>query len=170
MPTSLAGSAPVLEIREWRYRDGLEPPATAADFDDSKWEVIRNAQVGRGKGGTSSGWYRTVLTVPERMGGIPIGKRPLQLVVLANAYAEIWVDGDFKIQYDPAQPSTASKNQLQGYEIAGFNKPNVIRLGARKPGDKLAIAALVINGPISRPVSKYSIRYARLEFASGPAK
>jgi hypothetical protein len=156
---------PRLDLTEWRYRDGLEPNATAPSFDDSKWEVINDAAKGRGNGGASAGWYRIAVTIPEKLGSTPVAGKPLQLVILPDEYAEVWIDGDFKFQLDPAQPPSAPKNRSLGYEIAGFNKANVIQLGPRKPGDKISIAVLVINGPIAKPIGKYAIRSARLEFA-----
>lgn len=158
-----------LEIAEWKYRDALEPSATAPTFDDSKWEVIKDPAKGRGTGGVSYGWYRTVLKIPEKLGNTPVAARPLQLSVLANDYAEVWLNGDFKFQFDPNQPASAPKNAIQGYEIAGFNKPNVINLAPLKlkPGDSLPIAILVANGPLGKPVGKYFLQYVRLEFAAG---
>lgn len=170
-PAAVPAKAPTsarLELAEWRYRDGLEPSATAANFDDSKWEVIRDPATGRGNGGASYGWYRAVVTVPEKLGAVPLAGKPLQLSVLADDYAEVWIDGDFKFQFDPDQSPAAPKNRPLGYEIAGLDKANVVALGARKPGDKLVIAIVVANGPLGKPVGKYLLRHARLEFA--PAK
>jgi len=168
LPAPAAKASPSrLEITEWRYRDALEPVATAPTFDDAKWEVVKDAATGRGPGGLSHGWYRAVVTVPERLGSLPVAGKPLRLVILANDYAEVWVNGDFKFQFDAAQPPGVGKNRNSGYEIAGFNKPNVVSLGALKPGDTLPVAVLVINGPIAKPVGKYALKYARLEFAPG---
>lgn len=169
VPTTAKAPLPVrLELTEWRYRDGLEPSATATNFDDSKWELIRDPATGRGNGGASFGWYRTAFTVPEKIGANSIGGKPLQLLILADDYAEVWIDGDFKFQFDPDQAPAAAKNRPLGYEIAGFDKANVIQLGAHKPGDKIVIAVLVANGPLGKPVGKYKLRYARIEPA--PAK
>jgi hypothetical protein len=92
------------------------------------------------------------------------GKR-LQLSVLANDYAEVWIDGDFKFQFDPEQPPAAAKNRPFGFEIAGFNKANAVPLGVRKPGEKITLAVVVANGPLGKPVGKYQLQYARIEFA-----
>jgi hypothetical protein len=165
---SPTAAAPFLAVTEWRYRDGLEPQATAPGFDDSKWETIKDPATGRGKGGVSYGWYRTTLQVPERIGNVPVAGKPLQLAVLADKYAEVWVNGDFRFQFDPKQAPSAPKNRPMGYEIAGFNKANVVPLGVRKAGDAIPVAVLTINGPLGKPIGNYSIRYARLEFA--PAK
>jgi hypothetical protein len=167
-PTPAAAApavTPRLDLTEWRYRDGLEPSATAANFDDSKWELIHDPATGRGNGGASYGWYRAVVTVPERLGTAPVAGKPLQLSVLADDYAEVWIDGDFKFQYDPDQSPAAPKNRPLGYEIAGLDKANVVFLGAHKPGDKLVIAIVVANGPLGKPVGKYLLRHARLQFA-----
>jgi len=165
LPLASAAQTARMDLMEWRYRDGLEPSATAANFDDSKWEVIHDPATGRGNGGASYGWYRTTITLPEKLGTVAIAGKPLQLTVLADDYAEVWIDGDFKFQYDPDQPPTASKNRSLGYEIAGLDKANVVSLGTRKPGDKLVIAIVVANGPLGKPVGKYLLRHARVELA-----
>lgn len=162
---SKTSPSPRVELTEWRYRDGLEPSATATNFDDSKWEVIKDPATGRGNGGASFGWYRTVFTVPEKLGNVPVAGKPLQLSVLANDYAEVWIDGDFKFQFDPELPPSAAKNRPLGYEIAGFNKTNVVPLGSRKPGEKITIALVVANGPLGKPVGKYQLQAARIELA-----
>src|SRR5437899_726142 len=77
-----AAVPPFLEITEWRYRDGAEPSAIAPGFDDSKWEAIKDAATGRGKGGISYGWYRTTVQIPEKIGGVPVAGKPLQLSIL----------------------------------------------------------------------------------------
>jgi hypothetical protein len=167
-PPAIPGAPSRLELTDWRYRDGLEPSANAPEFDDSKWEVIKDPAAPRGSGGLSYGWYRATVTVPERLGNTPVAGRELRLTVLAEKYAEVWVDGQFRFQFDPAQPPTASKNRPWGYEIAGFTKANVIPLGKRAPGTAIKLAVLVINGPISKPIGKYALRQARLELVPLP--
>src|SRR5690348_5818427 len=80
-----------LDLTDWRYRDGLEPNAMAPAFDDSKWEVITDAAKGRGNGGTSAGWYRMSLTIPEKLGTTAVAGKALQLVILPDEYAEVWI-------------------------------------------------------------------------------
>src|SRR5258708_38268278 len=49
----------------------LSPDARAADFDDSKWEVIPadSLEGRRGHGRLSFNWYRLNVTVPEKVAG-----------------------------------------------------------------------------------------------------
>ena len=47
-----------------------EPHAGVADFDDAKWEVITpdSLDARRGHGKFSFNWYRTSVTIPEKVG------------------------------------------------------------------------------------------------------
>src|ERR1041384_3753908 len=47
------------------------PDARAADFDDSKWEIIPadSLEKRRGHGRLSLNWYRIEVTIPEKVGG-----------------------------------------------------------------------------------------------------
>jgi hypothetical protein len=162
-------SAEEVLFPRWRFRDGREPIAQAADFDDSAWEVIDNAGKPRGPQGVSFGWYRTTFVVPDQIDGEPIAGRALRLAVLVDDYAEVFVEGEFKQSFKPGEPAEHPANKSKGHEIAGFNKPNVINLGVREPGAKIRVAVLAINGPIHAPIGGYFIRYARIEFAGDSA-
>src|ERR1051326_872820 len=46
----------------------ITPHAGAADFDDSTWPVLDDLRARKGNGRLSFNWYRTTLTIPERVG------------------------------------------------------------------------------------------------------
>src|SRR5215475_12844413 len=48
------------------------PDARAADFDDSKWEVLRpdSLEDRRGHGRLSFNWYRVNITIPEKVAAL----------------------------------------------------------------------------------------------------
>ena len=55
----------------------IEPRAGRADFDDSAWATIapESLVARRGGGRIAFNWYRTTLTVPEKIGGVPTARR-----------------------------------------------------------------------------------------------
>src|SRR5262249_8854356 len=92
------------------------PHAGAADFDDASWPVVAPTTRGarRGHGRLSFGWYRLRFTVPARLGGLDTAGTSVVFEVVADDYAEIWVDG--------RQPRTLG--QSGGPLVRGYNAPN----------------------------------------------
>jgi hypothetical protein len=74
----------------------IEPHAGAAEFDDSAWPVITPESLvqRRGNGRLSFGWYRLVLTVPERIGDVRTNGATFVFKTALDDYAEIWVNGE----------------------------------------------------------------------------
>jgi hypothetical protein len=136
-----------LDLKEWRYREGLEPVALAADFDDSAWAV--DSEIHRGRGtGSVMGWFRRVVEIPERIAGFPVAGSRAALVANVDDYGEIWVDGAYRSP------------------IAGFNKEQEALLSEQgQPGDRFVVAILAVNGPIARPIGGIFVRYARVRFS-----
>jgi len=134
------------------------PHAGAADFDDSKWEVIAPTSLSqrRGTGRLGFNWYRISLTVPEQIDGFPTSGSTAVFETSLDDYAEIWVNGEL--------PRALGQNG--GSVIAGWNGTNRLVIGRDlKPGQKIQLAIFGINGPISNPPTNYIwMRFARLEF------
>ena len=101
-------------------------------------------------------WYRTGLTIPERIGDFDTMGAKAVLTVVVDDYAEVWVDG--QIPRQAGYPSAAT--------IQGYNMPNrVVLSDALRPGAKFQIAVFGINGPISvAPANPVFFREARVEF------
>lgn len=137
------------------------PHAGAADFDDSKWEVLDPTTLAqrRSAGRLSFNWYRINLTIPERIGGYNTTGSTVMFETSVDDYAEIWVDGEI--------PRAAG--QSGGSVIKGWNAANRLVIGRNvKPGQKIQLAIFGINGPISNPPTNYIyLRYARIEFHKG---
>jgi gluconolactonase len=141
------------------------PHAGAAEFDDSKWEVISPTTLDqrRGNGRLGFNWYRIKLTVPERIGDFdPTGTTAVFETSLDD-YAEIWVDGEL----------SRALGQSGGSIIAGWNAENRLVIGRDvRPGQQIQLAIFGVNGPLSNPPTNFIyIRYARLAFyksAPGP--
>jgi gluconolactonase len=136
----------------------ITPHAGAADFDDSKWEVLPASQLEARKstGRFCFNWYRIKITLPEKVGNFdPTGSTVVFEVVLDD-YAEIWVDGKL--------PTVLG--QSGGPLVKGFNAPNRVVIGRNvKPGQQIQLAVFGMNGPISNPPGNFIwIRSATLDF------
>jgi gluconolactonase len=180
-----AGAA--LARAEWRYHDArivetvfrapgldrrpsgppnktqdIEPRAGAADFDDSSWDVIPadSLQQRRGTGRVCFGWYRLHCAIPERAGDFITAGSTVELELVLDDYAEIWVDGRLPRHL----------GQRGGNLVAGWNAENRVVLTHRAfAGQSFTIAVFGMNGPISDPPANYLwIRSAKLRFLPTP--
>jgi gluconolactonase len=136
----------------------IAPHAGEAGFDDSAWPGIEPKGLGdrRGGGKVSFIWYRTNLTIPEKIGSFETKDSKAVLTVYVDDYAEVWVNGEVRRRAGIVSPST----------IQGFNIPNrVVLADSVKPGDKFQVAIFGINGPISvAPTNFIFFRQASVEF------
>ncbi len=139
----------------------IVPQAGAAAFDDSGWPAIEPAALEerRSHGRLAFNWYRTRLTLPERVGDFDVRGATIVLEVVLDDYAEIWVDGRLP----------AVLGQTGGQVITGFNAPNrVVLTRDARPGQQIQLAIFGINGPISAPpVNFIWVRSATLDFYEG---
>jgi gluconolactonase len=135
----------------------LDTQAGASGFDDSRWEKVppEGLLTRRGPGHVSFGWYRLSLVLPARVGDLDVSGSTIAFEIVVDDYAEVWVDGKL----------TRTLGQRGGALIAGFNAPNrVILTRNAKPGQRIQIAVLGINGPISaRPENFLWVRSATLD-------
>ena len=139
----------------------IVPHAGGADFDDSGWETIdpTTLQQRRSTGRICFNWYRTNLTIPERINGFdPTGSTAVFETALDD-YAEVWVDGEIAREL----------GQRGGSVINGWNAPNRLIIGRDvRPGQKIQLAVFGINGPISNPPTNFIwMHHARVEFYDG---
>jgi gluconolactonase len=134
------------------------PDARAADFDDSKWQIIApgSLEQRRGNGRVSFNWYRTLVTIPEIVGGFDTRGSTVVFETVVDDYAEVWVNGK--------APFVLGQNG--GAVAAGWNAPNrVVLTRNARPGEQFQIALFGINGPISTHPDTYIwIRSATLDF------
>jgi gluconolactonase len=151
----------------------ITPQAQAADFDDSKWEIIQPAALERRRshGRLAFNWYRTRITLPARVGDFDVAGSTVVLELVLDDYAEVWVDGKLPLVL----------GQTGGQLIKGFNAPNRVVLARdAKPGQQIQLAIFGINGPVSQPPANFIwVRSATLDFyakgqlggtSSSPAK
>jgi len=143
---------------EYQTTYDVQPHAGEASFDDSSWPTIAPDHLGdrRGGGKVSAMWYRTSLTIPEKVGDFDPSGAKAVFTVTVDDYAEVWVNGQMPRRVGIPSPAT----------IQGFNMPNrVVLADTVKPGDKFQIAVFGVNGPISvSPENFIFVRQAQVEF------
>ena len=136
----------------------ISPHAGEGGFDDTSWPTIEPKGLGdrRGGGKVSFLWYRTNLTIPEKIGSFDTKDAKAVLTAYVDDYAEVWVNGEMRRRAGITSPST----------IQGFNIPNrVVLADSVKAGDKFQVAIFGINGPISvAPPNFVFFRQASVEF------
>jgi gluconolactonase len=136
----------------------ITPHAGAADFDDSAWEAIDPPalETRRSNGRLAFNWYRTKITLPEKVGGFDVTGSTVVFELVIDDYAEIWVNGKLPLVL----------GQTGGQLIKGFNAPNrVVLTRDARPGQQIQLAVFGINGPVSNPpVNFIWIRSATLDF------
>ena len=137
------------------------PHAQAADFDDSTWRVLAPAetQARLSTGRVCFNWYRTTVTLPERIGETDVTGSTVVFEVVIDDYAEVWVNGE--------QP--LALGLTGGQVVGGFNAPNRVVLSRdARAGDTFTIAVFGINGPISAAPANYIwMRSATLDLYAG---
>lgn len=136
----------------------IAPHAGAVDFDDSAWEIIEPATLEqrRSHGRLAFNWYRTGVTIPERVGDFQVRGATVILELVVDDYAEIWVDGRLPLVL----------GQAGGQVVKGFNAPNRVVLARdARPGQQIQLAIFGINGPLSSPPPNFIwLRSATLDF------
>ena len=137
------------------------PHAGGADFDDSLWEQISptSLEERRSTGRLCFNWYRTRITIPDKVGEFSTLGSTVVFETSVDDYAEIWVDGEL----------TRAVGQQGGSVIAGWNASNRLVIGRNvKPGQKIQIAVFGANGPLSNPPTNFIwMRLAKLDFYRG---
>ncbi len=136
----------------------ISPHAGEAGFDDSSWPTIdaKSLTDRRGGGKVSFLWFRTNLTIPEKVGSFETAGAKAVLTAYVDDYVEVWINGQMPRRAGSTSPAT----------IQGFNIPNrVVLADSVKPGDTFQVAIFGINGPISVAPSNFLFfRQASVEF------
>lgn len=132
--------------------------AGAADFDDSGWETIapETLENRRGNGRLSFNWYRTKVTIPEKIANFETKGATVVFEIVVDDYAEIWVNGQ----------SPVVLGQTGGNLVKGFNAPNrVVLTKNAKAGETFQVAVFGANAPLSNPPANFIwVRSATLDF------
>jgi gluconolactonase len=140
------------------HTNDFEPRAGSADFDDSEWEIIApdSLTARRGHGKLSFNWYRTSVTIPEKIGALDPTGATVVFEIVVDDYAEVWVDGKLGFTY----------GQSGGQVVRGWNAPNrVVLTRDARPGQKFQLAVFGMNGPVSvTPATFIWVKSATLDF------
>ena len=123
-------------VYHWRWRLGETPGAERAEFDDSEWQA---AGLGfQWYPHDSTGWFRTRITVPEQVNGIPTRGGAVRMQVGVDNAARAYVNGEFRQEFERAngdfvltenaQPGEVITVALQAVNRAGFGRLYEARL------------------------------------------
>jgi gluconolactonase len=122
------------------------------------WERVAPAALEsrRSNGRLSFNWYRTAITIPERIGSFDTTGSTVIFEVVVDDYSEVWVDGMLP------RPLGQTGNGL----VKGFNAPNrVVLTRNARPNQKIQLAVFGANAPLSEPPNNFIwIRSATLDF------
>jgi hypothetical protein len=158
MDVKIVDAPPRPDAGKWTSSYDIQPHAGEAGFDDASWPAIdaRSLADRRGGGRLYMTWFRTALTIPERLGTFETTGATVVLTFTVDDYAEVWLNGALPRRLGRPSPAT----------IQGFNMPNrVVLTESVKAGDTFQMAILGINGPISvAPLNPLFVREARLDF------
>ena len=136
----------------------LSPKAGAANFDDSKWQILDPTKLEerRGTGLASFVWYRLNVTVPAKVGDFDPTGSTIVFEIVLDDYSEIWVNSKLHKSFGQSGEGV----------IKGFNARNrVVLTQNAQPGEQFQIVMLGINGPIADLPDNYIwIRSATLDF------
>lgn len=136
----------------------LEPKAGAADFDDSGWQTADPTQMENrfGSGLLSFVWFRVNVTIPEKLGDFDPTGATVVFDLVADDYAEIWVNGKLNKTF----------GQSGGGVISGWNARNRVFLtDEARPGQQFQLAILCANAPFADLPENYIwLRSATLDF------
>ncbi|MEW6319947.1 MAG: SMP-30/gluconolactonase/LRE family protein [Acidobacteriota bacterium] len=135
--------------------DDLRPADPA--FGGGAWEPVAPGGLleRRGPGHRSAAWYRTDVTVPDRVGALPTAGTAVVFEIVVDDYAEVWVNGELPRRL----------GQQGGSLVAGFNAPNrIVLTDDARPGETFRLAVYALNAPLSDPpANRIWIRSATLD-------
>lgn len=113
-------------VRGWRWCLGDAPGAERPDFDDSQWEAV---DLGfEWWPHDSTGWFRTRVTVPEYVNGIPTKGAAIRMKAGVDNGAKAYVNGVFRQDFDWA-------------------KGDFVLTESAQPGETVTVALHAVNRP-----------------------
>ncbi len=134
------------------------PKAGTREFDDRDWNKVPPDQLEqrRGNGLLSFVWYRINITIPATVGNFNTEGSTAVFEISVDDYAEVAVDGVIAKTYGASG----------GHVVKGWNSRNRVIIGRNlKPGQKIQLAVLGMNGPIGDLPENYIwVRSATLDF------
>jgi hypothetical protein len=114
------------DIHDWRWHFGEAPGAEKPAFDDSQWEPV---DLGfKWWPHDSIGWFRTSITVPELINGIPVKGGTVRMKAGVDNAAQAYVNGVLKQEFE-------------------WSKGDFVLTEHAEPGDIIPVALHAINRP-----------------------
>jgi hypothetical protein len=112
------------DVTDWKFRLEAPDDARLPEFDDSGWKKMAVREEWRNE--HTYGWYRSKLTVPERLRGMPTRGRALVFLAGVDDRGEIWVNGQLRQKFE-------------------WNDGRVVVTRTAQPGATYVIAIKAIN-------------------------
>src|SRR6476620_6500731 len=85
-------------VYHWRWHFGEMPGAERTEFDDSKWQPV---DLGfKWWLHDSTGWFRTRITIPEKINGIPTEGGAVRMKAGVDNAAQAYVNGVLKQDFE----------------------------------------------------------------------
>jgi gluconolactonase len=153
------GSSPTDSLPLYPTGKAIETQAlfpSANELDQASWTPLNDLTKRQGNGKLSYVWYRTTVTLPEKLGKQNVVGSIVYFEITADDYSEVYVNKTLKKQF----------GQTGAGPISGYNARNRIMLTDNaQPGQSYDIAVLVINGNLGQLPDNYVwIRNAVLDF------
>ena len=127
------------DVHDWHWRLGEAPGAEQPEFDDSKWELV---DLGfKWWPHDSTGWFRTRLTIPETINGIPIQSGTIRMKAGVDNGARAYVNGGFKQEFEWSKGDFILTERAQPGDVI-----TVALHATNRPGSGSLLEARLVNG------------------------
>ncbi|MCX6926292.1 MAG: beta-galactosidase [Verrucomicrobia bacterium] len=127
------------KVHNWRWHLGEAPRAEQPDFGDSQWDLV---DLGfKWWPHDSTGWFRTRITVPETINGIPIKGGSIRMRAGVDNAAQAYVNGVFKQEFEWSKGDFVLTDKAQPGEVI-----TVALHAINRPGSGSLYEAWLVNG------------------------
>ncbi|OAI45203.1 hypothetical protein AYO44_13015 [Planctomycetaceae bacterium SCGC AG-212-F19] len=134
----------VVAVHTGKNKNDIDPKASS-QLKDDEWEKVgdpADLTKGFGPGGYSLIWYRTKVTIPEKVGDVNVAGSAVWFRTTVENYGEVWINGKVDSSFGSSGRGC----------VSGFNRENEIMLtNSAKPGDTFNVMVLAMNGPFGNP-------------------
>lgn len=142
----------LVEVHVGKNKNDIAPKA-AGPFKEEDWQKVSDPAdlaKGFGPGKFSLIWYRTKVTIPEKVGDVSVAGSAVWFRTTVENYAEVWINGKVDSSFGSSGRGC----------ISGYNYPNEVLLtNNAKPGDTFNLMVLAMNGPFGNaPDTKPSFK------------
>ncbi len=113
-------------VPDWRFHPGEVDGAERADYDDSEWDLVTVRHIWWPNDSTC--WFRTMITMPDKIHGLPTDGATVRLKLGVDNGAKAYVNGEFKQDFT-------------------WDNGDVVLTEDAKPGARITVALHCVNGP-----------------------